>query len=107
MAERKLDAEREMWAYDQMPPALRRAIAGSATRLHTSALLADYEDLPRRTRFTRAQVAQVMVENMADLEEQMIREFARKFEARHGWPYPHAAAQASVLRPRNHEDPLR
>jgi hypothetical protein len=104
MVERKLEAEREMWAFDLMPPNLRRAIADSATGLHASRLLADYEDLPRRFPITRAQVAQIMVENLAELEERNIRDFAERFERRYGWPYPHVAAGASVLRRRNEKD---
>lgn len=101
LARRQQAAQIEMWAFDQMPPRLRSEVAGSALGLNAQNLVSDMRALGPRYGLSEAEMARFMVGHLAELENEKIAAFARAYQARYRAPFPHVAAGASVLRPRN------
>jgi len=93
---RHLDGD--AWAaFDSLPPAIRRHLQEHAYDPWAVNALALWRMFRRQAGCPR-RAERRLLRHMRECEAEELRTFAAAFQARYGTPYPHVAAQASVLR---------
>lgn len=88
-----------MWAFDNLPRAVRFAAARGALTPNAEILRNQLVELTYRFPMAPAgALGQIMAAAMPEKELEAIETFATDYERRHKLPLPHVAAQATVLR---------